>query len=339
MAKRYFARRSVRRRAGLLGAVGGTVQAGVKAYRSFNKWSQSRGKEKHAPAPITGESDFRNVYKRKPMPARRRKRWVRFTRQVNHVVEKAVQPNYLVITEAYVMGTATAGKQSAGWASLYGVNSTTDNVDFIDIRRIFQRAAGVSGASATEMNRRAHISGALMEVSLYNNAITTCYVDCYYWRCKRDCATEGTVPAGPGGIGYNLGDVNDLVTAGLSQLTANIPAGGSTLDIGDYGVTPFQSPVFSRHCQVWKKTRIKLAPGGTAQLELRDGKNYWLNWQYVVNFLMRRRMTQGIYFIVYGAPVAPGFASSASSVNISVNKNYTWRRVQDSLSTGGATQL
>lgn len=322
------------------------------AATAFRAWqgrtkTQMASRQNAAPAPITGESDYRGVYKKRRMPARKRKNWVKFTKKVSAVLSAKLNTQCYVV----VLGgesTAAANKQNVIWNSLYGCNGDqyTD-----DVRRLCERVNG-SGVQTADLNRRIVCTGALFELSLVNVTPSgtataqappvatevvagTAYIDCYYWRCSRDCPNAGS--ANPGG--YGVGNVTDLFTAGLAQLTSTAPVGGSPLDILDYGVTPFQSPVFSRFCQVWKKTRIKLAPGGTAQLELRDAKNHWMNWQYHSNKTLDKTMTQGIFIIVYGVPSA-GTNTIATPVRVrwSLNKNYSYKVLERSLS-GGSTNV
>lgn len=313
------------------------MRMGGRAIRKYAKSFTETKKNgaRSAPPPITGESDYRGLYRKKRFPRRRKKTWVKFVHKVKSVIQKAVQPNFLVVALTVDMA-ATLNKQGAGWFTLHSING--DDQDNNDARRIFERAEG-NLATLPVFNRRIVITGALMEVSMFNAGLTTAYLDCYYWRAKKDVPTEGTVAGAPGAaVGYSANNVADLIVAGYTQLSTNQPVGGSFLDLADYGVTPFQSPVFSRFCEVWKKVRIKMAVGGTAQLELRDGKDYWINWQYDANYLMKRNRTQGIFIVVYGVPSATGTLSAASTIQCAVNKNYTFKVIEDSTSSGGTNR-
>jgi hypothetical protein len=306
------------------------LSTALSAYRARQRTIQNVGRKQSAPAPITGESDYRGVYKRKPMPRYKRVRWTRFKKKVSAVISSKLATSCHVVVSSGV-STSSINKQNYFWNAMYGCNG---DVETNDIRRIFERVEGI-GATTAKLNRKIVMTGALFELQLVNTGAGTVYVDCYYWKCKNDTPQNASTNSG----GYAVNNVADLVTAGLTQMDFNTPIGGSTLDLNDYGVTPFQSAVFSRFVQVWKKTRVKLAVGGTCQLELRDGKNYWTNWQYDSNKVFKRNQSQGIFIINYGVPSAMNGVADSSTVRWSINKNYSFKVLEDSTSAGSTNVL
>lgn len=305
------------------------VRLGTQVYRSF-RGNGSRSQQQrfvhHAPGPITGESDYRGVYRRKPMPRRRKRGWIKFTRKVKAVAEKQVAPQYQVLRRNVTIATVANTQGGTSLFTILGANGGNQETDDIGdmVSSAFQMAGNQGLETAIPPVResiRIHISGWLAEIMINCNGTTTTYLDCYYWRCKKD-------------VPRSFINMGDIFTTGFAQMSRPIasagPASSQTMDITDYGVTPFQCPLFSQCIQVYKKTRIKLAPGGTAQLELRSGKNYYRKFSYDSNFSMLRGVTEGIYFIQYGTPQSVGsLTSSPTNVSYSVNVNYTWRRMSD----------
>lgn len=288
---------------------------------------------RHAPGPITGESDYRSVYRRKPMPKRRRRSWVKFTRKVKSVQEKQVAPQFQVIRRS---GTAVTGSGGQNISSLFtilgaaGQSGAASNAETDDISDMATSALAMAGSTGITVGSntgltgiRLHISGWMAEVMINNNGTNTTYLDCYYWRAKKD-------------VPKDLDNMDKLLNRGFSQL--NVPlAGAATTALGytQYGVTPFQCPLFSQCFQVYKKTRIKLGGGGTAQLELRSGKNYYRKMSYDHQFSYVRGASEGILFFQYGTPNTLNPIASPTDISYSVNVNYTWRRMSDDRMTGG----
>lgn len=310
------------------------AKEGYNIYRQ-NAQSSKKGKSS-APAPITAESDWRGVYRRKPFPRRRRRSWVRFVRKTKAVIAKSLAPSFLVRLRQ-VRAQSASGKQARivnhtvlGSASLFSESSN-------DLFRIHERLENLKSQPATGSTigefspDRFIVSGWMCETQLVNQGTTTVYVDCYYWRSKRDWTEIGDGEFG----GSN---VDSLLTNLLANQKTNIPLGGSSLQPDDYGVTPFQSGTFSKYVQIYKKTRIKLGVGATAQLETRSGRNHYINWLYAQNATFLRGKTEGIYMICYGIPTNSDQTSAPVDVRGTTNVNYTYRIVQTSTETGGTTQ-
>lgn len=294
------------------------AKTGFKAYRNFTK--QNAGKSSN-PGPITGESDWRSVYKRRPYPRGRRRKWVSFVRKTKSVIAKSLAPSFLVRTRTGPV-TTVVGKQ--GWTGIHTILGGYGGTDSTDLSAIQALVGNFTPAAAVTLDPdRFTVSGYLAETQILNEGTTTVYVDCYYWRCKRNCP-------------LTVDGIMGAFAQDLSSQVPNFPSGGSSLDVADYGVTPFQTQgIFPKSVQIWKKTRMKLSPGGTAQLETRSGKNYYRNREYDKYFSLIAGVTHGIMFCQYGVPTAGGV--SATSLRYLTNVNYTYRVQQVSTSTGGTT--
>lgn len=306
----------------------GAASAAANAYSASRSFTNQRRNVKHAPGPITGESDYRSVYRRKPMPRRRRRRWVRFTRKVKAVAEKQVAPQFQVLRRDVISASSPDAQNATSVFTVLGSNGIAEADDIFDMMTSAFNMAGTTGLTgATVAGTRIHISGWMAECMINNNTTTTTYIDCYYWRAKKD-------------IPVSYSSINNLVQTGFAQIAQTTvgPTTPNALDIQDYGVTPFQCPLFSQAVQVYKKTRIKLGPNGTAQLELRSGKNHYRKWSYDSAYAFLRGVSEGIYFIHYGTPGtgSPGRRSGATNLTFSVNVNYTWRRMSDDRMSGVA---
>lgn len=287
--------------------------------------SGSGTRTRSAPAPITGESDFRTTYRRKPFPRRRKKQWIRFTKKVKHVLHKQVAKKSIVYVKALDFAS-TDNKQGVSSAHTVlasnGVGPSADDISYV-FDRVLQEEL-VSTPGLAKDNLKCVITGWLSETQVINTSATsTAYIDMYYWRCI------GNVP-------NSLGSVTQVLTDGFADINSVPPAGGSPLDLLDYGVTPFQCPQFSKHFKVWKKTRVKLAPGGVTQIETRSGKDYVRTWSHDEHYSFLRGVSEGVYFIAYGTPDPLIAATYARAVTLRTltNTNITYRVVANNVFTG-----
>lgn len=306
------------------------VQAGARValrsrFRNGGSHTLSTNGGKGAPAPITGESDWRNVYRKKRFPRRRKKRWVRFVRKVKHVVSKGLAPQFNVLVKTVTV-SAIAGSQ--GSTDIFTVLGSNGNSHTNDMSYLFDRAfatiiPNTSIGGQTKQSLRIQVTGWMAECVVVNYGLTLVYLDCYYWRTKKNYKSEG------------LG-VKDLWTNSLGNVDANIvPTGTETkLTIDDYGVTPFQGPTFVKHCEIWKKTRVKIPSQGTAQFVLRSGRDHYRSWSFDQDFALLQGATEGILFVQYGAPTELVPITSGSGLRYTLNTNYTWRVQQDNRMKG-----
>lgn len=306
----------------------GAALAGKAAYKIARSYTNTRQNVRSAPAPITGESDFRGVYRRRPMPKRRRRSWVKFTRRVKAVAEAQVASQFQVLRRNTTIATGSAGQNFTSLFTVLGGNggnSETDDIaDMAASALAMAGTTGTTGTTLTSAGIRLHISGWMAEVMINNNSNVTTYLDCYYWRTKKDVPTT-------------YANVGAVLNVGFSQLfVPSATPANTALTMTQYGVTPFQCPLFSQCFQVYKKTRIKLGGGGTAQLELRSGKNHYRKFGYDTNFSFLRGVTEGILFVQYGTPNGTtDLIAGPTNVSYSMNVNYTWKRMSDDRMGGG----
>lgn len=292
-----------------------------KRARFSRTFSRGRSKLRSAPGAISTQHDVSHVYRKRRMPRRRRRAWVRFSRKVKAVGLKASSQHYNVILRNGAF-TSVADKQ--GFVQVHTTMGLNGDADTNDVSRLLDLAV----ASARILKKDAGkliVSGWMCETQIVNVGANAGYVDLYYWRCK------AKVPAA-------LPSAADVWVNGLGDLDTLFPIGGSPLDIQDYGVTPFQSPNFSRLINIYQKKRVLLNPGGVTQVETRSGKNYYRNWSVDEEYSMDK-CTEGILMVTYGVPSAANVVATPMSLRVSTNKTYTWHVDMDATMTGGTTQL
>lgn len=263
------------------------------------------------------------------MPRARKRRWVRFVRKTNAVIDKHLAPSFLIRTRA---GAANATVDKQNVVSIHTVlGGHSANLDTRDLAALTDQVQAMSTIGAFEPDKF-KITGWMAETQIFNASDITVYIDCYYWRCKRN------VPLTLAGVDTSIAEV---FSNALSSLEDNFPAGGSSLDVLDYGVTPFNTATFAKFINIYRKQRIKLGPGGVTQLEQRSGRNYFLQRHYNDKYGLIQGKSEGIMFVFYGTPVADtgtGSIAGACKVRFASNFNYTYRVMLAAAQTGGTTQ-
>lgn len=267
------------------------------------------------PPPITGENDWRRVYRRKRMPFRRRRRWVRFKRQVTAVIDKQLASKFNVFTRGENFTSANNQQTVISNHTVLGSNGSSPHTN--DISDLVKIAQGTMPLETTDPSTnldawRIKVTGWMIESSITNNSDYPIYIDMYYWRTKRD------VPS-------TIGNISALFTESLSDVSRNTGVAANALAATDYGVTPFQGTQFAKNVQVWRKQRVKLAAGGTTQIEQRSGKNYMFDFGFCEHYSMIRRGTEGIMMVMYGSPDPTFVLARSASITMSTNVNYTWK--------------
>lgn len=341
MAYKRFGLGPPRRVLKLQGGRNGTTRARLR-----NRFKQSLGrtltsslsKRTRDVAPITGESDWRSTYRRKRMPYPRRRRWVKFVRRTQAVIDKSLASSFFirlrrqrVVTVADKQGVSSVHTifGNVGISSPLGAGDLNDLLALTDRVREFTTTQSTLGLNYSTDKFR--ITGYLAETQIHNVGNDTAYVDMYYWRCKRDVSSSNFM--GQAGVDYA-----QAWSAALARMQANIPPSGSALDRTDYGITPFNVNGLASYLQIYKKTRVKLSPGGITQIEQRGARNVYYNYEKNLMNGHIQGMTHGIFFIIYGAPTIAFPTAAPVDLMFSTNVNYTVRAMMSTAQTGGTTQ-
>lgn len=249
------------------------------------------------------------------MPRRKRKRWTSFKKKVMHIA------------------TNLTGLKQSVWTHTQQVTSPADTQTFIDNHVAMSLYSGATGNydhmqnlytlartinAGTNPNQKLVVSGWLVETQIVNQAATTAYIDMYYWRAKKDVPNTA------------FGSFAALWAESLADTDTIVLPGVTALTVDDYGVTPFQGIQLAKSVRIWKKTRVKLAPGGVTQIETRSGRNYYRNQSFDEDYTMGRGVTEGVFMVTYGIPTNVNVKATSVDLRVTSNYNYSWRLIQDS---------
>jgi len=192
---------------------------------------------------VTGQHDKDVQYVKKKMPAKKRKKWVQFVKQVEHVQDSKRGTLTQVFNDQASTGVISP-LTAQGWctATLYGGagTATSAHVGVGDVSTIVS-TMGSQGTYNVGNGTRFNFFSAVMDLTIKNPASEwlgdqTMEVDVYdlvYWR----------------------GDSPDWGNPGLALVTTDTLAlgTGSVTSLTQRGVTPFDVPMFIRNmrCNIY----------------------------------------------------------------------------------------
>jgi len=272
---------------------------------------------------VTDHYDRTTVYRRRPMPRFRRKRWVRFVKKVQAASEKTLGTKTVVLNNSatqeidyLVSAGVNQNLQIVGYACLYGVDSASGSsgdgyLGSKDLQSIY------SGASSQGPTVAMRFKSAVLDLTFVNRNYGTdgetaepweegLEVDVYEITVKRTLSYE-TNPLGL------LGAFTQAATD-----TTAIASYTSIPGLTERGVTPFDFPqAMSQYgIRIWKKTKFRIAYGQSFTYQVRDPRDHTLNKGRMddilgVNWPGLTRYVLWVAKPLAGFTLAPGFNVAA----------------------------
>lgn len=297
------------------------------ALKLYKNWKQTRSKSNYAPrsiasAPTTSQHEYATVYRKKRMPAGKRKAWKRFVRKSNAVIMK----NAPLQTYVYSEGNhiyAAANQTGFYYCGLYGLNgpgrvlgtATTSGTGALN-----QMITLFTNFFATPVGHSINLESACMDLTLRNLLASTAIVEMYYIYPKRDIDDAE--------LGVLKQTVEGMYIESFSA-TETIPGPGGVTAL-TLGTTPFNAPFFARHFQVYRKLRVQLGANEIFSTQMRNPRNYRLSYSDAQKYGMKKRMAAGIFFQIYGQPQSGLLTTQVTDearVKVNINQVYNWRPV------------
>lgn len=273
----------------------------------------------------------------------RKRRYLSFVRRTKGVIAKQVAPSYILINRT-ASASSFANKQWVyeGHIVLFNKYPTEfvppPTLDpFNDIETLETRVT--LNAGTTFAPDRFVVTGWTATTTIKNatsgTVLPPLIVEAYYWKTLRD--TPNDFESGTGSDPYP-GYPGGVWTAALEQLAPSVPTGGSTMQISDLGITPFQGPTFAKYFRIYKKTRTVIDWGKTATFEQRSSKDVYIDMKRITNVGSIAYKTEGIFFVIRGAPQDATTGATPVDAAFNTNINYTYRLIQNATSFGGETK-
>jgi len=172
---RSMARRRTRRNS--------TRSRPARAKSSFTgSGKSSMARLQTTPFPITNQHDAAITYRRKPMPRRRKRAWIKYSRKVKAVIQSSLGSNFFIILRSAVVQNNLNKQAVYNGHTVMGLNGAATDTN--DVSQIFDRAIAASLLSQKDSGRLM-VTGWMAETQVVNSGTAPAYLDMYYWRCTR----------------------------------------------------------------------------------------------------------------------------------------------------------
>lgn len=266
-------------------------------------------------------ADTRLVYRRKRMPRRKRRAWVKFVKKVNAVDEKELGARTVLFNQK-INQIATADlKQSTLTLCLYPFTDAT-NGWLNDMQRIGQfenenDPTAIAGATI-DRNTKVMFQSAVMDITLRNTSqiVTSIGPTVYgpapeasieldlYEMYMRQEASDGANP------------INNAMSGILDAWDdKEIGGAGNGISIGDRGASPFEmgTPLGRFGVKVIKKTKYFIPNGQTITYQARDPKRHVIHYGDLERQEgWNRAGWTRIYFLIY--KLVPGLTPGSTAI-------------------------
>lgn len=273
---------------------GQLVSAGVRAGRLAFPWVASgataaaaaykaSGKKSAIDAGvISTQRDFATRYVRKRMPRRRRKRWVRFGKRVQHVIMQTQPLQTYTVDYAGAVKSFAVNLQTTDGQMLGGVSPSNND----ELLQVFKAVYGSALTISTIDKYKIFLKSMCLDVQLKNTGTSTVIVDVYTLLCRKSDK-----------------DSNRIDVSYTNAFAEQSAGSGGTVSATNPSTTVFQNPLF---CSMWKilgKKEMLLGAGQTSTLQMRIPYNRWLNGKLLENNLQAiPGLTRAYLFQMRGAP-------------------------------------
>lgn len=236
---------------------------------------------------VTYEHDRQQIYRKRTMSFRRKRRWRRFKRRVKAVAEKDLGSRTVVFNRATTFENTTDGNQIIGSMAIYPLKSSlstwmNDLKTLSNLENLGDQTA-LEGGTVTDSTKFLFQS-AVLDVTLRNtsdkndenlNPDATLEVDIYEITSRRQFYDSATAA------------YEDLQNAFLvgSNRTGKLDNTGTSCDLFLRGCTPWDLPhsLSSLKAKIWKKTKFFIRSGQTCTYQYRDPKRHVMTFDYMNN--------------------------------------------------------
>jgi len=304
-------------------AIGYGVRTAGRYARSFGGSRTRTSEGTSSGVGVTTDRDFRRVYRKRRMPAWKRRSWKRFTRKVDAVAERK-KGTASIVFNTVKRETVPDNLQRMYGITLFGYRGTVvvgpDAYDR-DLYEISLSTKPGDGASVASFNRKIHFRSAVLDITFRNvHATNAVELDLYEWMCRKDVPFNRLI---------------DLIVNAQTDPLALSMTGVNGLTQDDVGVTPFQIPAALKYISILKKTKVFIPSNGTATYQIRKAKNRWWSTTEIddkPSHFAKRGWTVGIWMVQKGVPGLTGGVSIralASDVVASITRTYCLKTIDN----------
>jgi len=227
---------------------------------------------------VTVQHDARQIYQKRSMPYRQKRRWKKFSRRVNAVAEKDFGSRMVVFNTSQSFTNATSGNHGIAYCGLYTANGTSDSfqADLNSLSALENTGNPTAAAGETVQDSTRWIfKSAILDITVRNTTYNTILgvaeldstakleVDVYEIISSRQWSD--TVA--------NYSTANSALGKGAT-MQLNIGGAGTAAATALRGVTPWEFPSALSYwkMKILKKTKYFLNNGDQFTYQIRDPK-------------------------------------------------------------------
>lgn len=296
--------------------------AGYGIASRTKNWLSGKKKTVETPA-VTNQYDVKTMYRRKRMPRRKRRGWMRFKKKVLSA-ENSLAAKQCLVFRRVVNPQVAANSQSVVSAMLYGNGESFAPVDLgcEDMKDCWDAWYNENLVSDNGTPGKLNFTSGVLDIELgnvggegYANSLT---VDVYHVRCKRQPMEIENVST----YGFAA-----LFNAALGATTMPNMSSLNTVNLDDdqAGVTPFCAPLFCKYVEVLSVKKVLLSVGQNTHFQLRLSRDWIYNNIYQQRFSTAlRKGVEGYLFIVQGVTTASQFSAPCNYV-LNATRTYHFR--------------
>lgn len=260
----------------------------AKGSRPTKKFKYGK-KGSGSPPALTVQHDYRQTYRKKYMPKKKKAAWKKFTKKVLAVANRdRGLVTALFNTRIIAPEPAVPGNQTLLCCHLYGYNGTSSgaecgSLDLLTLVNNNQELRGyeltnnfaqvtLQNQSTSNATEKIMFESAVLDMTLYNSSLGTLEVDIYTIEYNKfnNCTDTRLLPS------FGSGDVPDVAPV---QYGLNLTDVFANIKLLDRGATPFEmGTIISRHgIRIKKKEKFYISQGQSINKQFRDPRNRYFD--------------------------------------------------------------
>lgn len=281
---------------------------GVRTAIQFRRAQQGTSSRRFSRSGIgvTGQHDVRMVYRKRRMPRRKRRVWMRKIKTARAITLK----NYGTRTRLFNYTGTIIGENATAQAyaaiAIYGQNGIDAVVDPA-MHNYGMAHLGQIFSDEGEQGNKIMFGSAVMDCTFVNSGPAVLELDLYdiVWR-GRNCGTNVN---------------NDL---GVGSTMTTVLPGRTAINLNTRGVTPFDLTEFlAQGFKILSKKKYLLPPGNTATYQVRDPRNRMVDSGDIHrnNSWARRGLTRFVLLVTKAIPTS----GAAPQLTYGVTHKYMYK--------------
>lgn len=233
------------------------------------------------PSVVSVQHDVSNRYRRKRMPKRKRKKWVKFCRQVSHSIMQ-LQPLQSYTNDYSGANKVFGADTQMTDGQMIGCVATSNNDELL---QIFKSAYG-SALARTDIDKyKIFLKSMCLDIQITNTGSAGCVIDVYTLIARKSNS-----------------DTNRLDTMYFNAFAEQNTLSGGTKSSTNPATTPWQNPLFLTFWRILSKKEVLLGVGQSTTMQIRVPYNRYLSGKDLETNNILRGFTRAFLIQARGVP-------------------------------------